>query len=120
MRAAEWINLVALSIFLFAAWRRHETLRARLVMSIISAVGILAVVAVQFANSVFSPFATSVIRDWLPAPLMLTVYWQAGRFAEKPNENFQDKLRRLDRKWIGALLRSLRSEERRVGKECRL
>lgn len=50
-----------------------------------------------------SPFI-SILRDWLPAPLMLMVYWQTGRFFTKPNERLQRSLERLDSRVLGAML----------------
>jgi len=44
----------------------------------------------------FQPrFATSVVRDWLPAPLILLAYWQLDWFAQPAY------LRELERWWLG-------------------
>jgi hypothetical protein len=107
MRTAEWVNLIVFSLFFIAAWLRPVTSRSRTLISIIAATGITLVIAVQFANRFLPPFSVSLIRDWLSAPLMLMVYWQAGRFSRRPNEHFQNYLHRLDRKWLGTMLRSM-------------
>lgn len=107
MRTAEWINLVLFSFFVIASWFRPLTGRARIATSAIGVIGIGLIIAAQFAHQVLPPFAVSVARDWLPAPLMPMVYWQAGRCSVRLNESFQKKLHRVEGKWLGALLQSL-------------
>jgi len=107
MRIAEWTNLIVFSFFFMAAWLRPIESHSRIVISILAATGITLVTAVQFADGSLPPFAVSVIRDWLPAPLMLMAYWQAGRFSRRPNARFQNYLQKLDRKWVGTMLRSM-------------
>jgi membrane-associated phospholipid phosphatase len=48
--------------------------------------------------------ASSIARDWLPAPLMLLAYWQAGQFFVGPNAKLQALLEESDRRWQGALV----------------
>jgi len=105
MRTVEWISLVLFSFFGTASWLRSLSNRARIAINVIAAIGVSLIIALQFADRVLPPLAVSVIRDWLPAPLMLMVYWQAGRFAGKPNERFQELLHQLDREWLGNLLK---------------
>lgn len=107
MRTVEWVNLIVFSVFFIAAWLRPVTSRSRTLISITAATGIVLVVAVQFADRFLPLYTVSVIRDWLPAPLMLMAYSQAGRFSRRPNERFQNYLHKFDRKWVGAMLRSL-------------
>jgi len=107
MRTTEWINLVLFSFFVMGSWLRPYASRQRTVITTTGAIGITLVIAVQFADRVWPAFVVSVIRDWLPAPLMPMMYWQAGRFAGKPNEALQKFLHRLDREWLGKLLRQL-------------
>ena len=69
--------------------------------------GLLGMALVWVAKSspnFLSPSASAVLRDWLPAALLLMPYWQAGQFFTKPDEELQDRLERLDRKWLGFLL----------------
>jgi membrane-associated phospholipid phosphatase len=56
---------------------------------------------------VLSPLAASVVRDWLPAALVLFVYWQAGEFFLRVDEKFQAWLGRLDERIAAPLLRWL-------------
>src|SRR5438874_2420579 len=74
----------------------------------IGATGTLVVSAAAFAGRVLPSVATSVLRDWLPAPLMLFVYWQVGAFATIPHESFQQSLRRWDARFLRAWPESLR------------
>jgi hypothetical protein len=48
--------------------------------------------------------AVSVVRDWLPAALVLFVYWQAGEFFMKVDQRFQDCLERIDARMAAPLL----------------
>jgi hypothetical protein len=46
-----------------------------------------------------------VVRDFIPALLMLFVYWQSGRFFTRPNEWIQEFLLQQDEKYLGPVLR---------------
>jgi len=100
MRKAELINLVAFSFFIIASWLRPLTRQRRIAIAAIGAIGIGLVSAAQFAGAFVSPFAVSVVRDWLPAALMPMVYWQAGCFSSRINKGFQTRLQRLDQKLL--------------------
>ncbi len=54
-----------------------------------------------------SPLTRSVIRDWMPAPLMLLVYWQAGAFFVRVQPEFQRRLARLDEFLVAPILLSV-------------
>jgi hypothetical protein len=107
MRTAEWINLVSFSFFVIVSWLRPVTSRRRIAIIAIGITGIILVMAAQFANHFFPPFAVSVARDWLPAALMPMVYWQTGRFSSGVNESFQTRLQRLDDKLLSGWMPSL-------------
>ena len=109
MRKVEWINLIAFSFFILASWLRPLSNQRRIAIASVGAAGILLITAVQFADQFLQQFAASVMRDWLPAALMPMVYWQAGWFSSKVNQNFQAVLQRFDRKllsdWMPLLAR---------------
>jgi hypothetical protein len=107
MRTTEWVNLVLFSLFIVGSWLRPLARRQRAGIRAIGVIGITLIIAVQYTDVLLSRFTVSVIRDWLTAALMPMMYWQAGRFAGKPNENFQKLLHRLDRETLGGLLRRL-------------
>ncbi len=51
-------------------------------------------IALAYADSFNPRFATSVVRDWLPAPLILLAYWQVDWFFNAAY------LRGLERSWL--------------------
>jgi hypothetical protein len=65
------------------------------------AIGICGIVFVLAASK-----ANPVIRDWLPAPLMLFAYWQGGVLFRFPNQKLQQLLINFDQKrFINAILK---------------
>jgi hypothetical protein len=103
MRVAELINLGYFSFLIALAWQRSLAPNRRAKVTALGLVAINIVLGVQFIRQFLSPVATSVIRDWLPAPLFLVAYWTAGLFFTGPNEKLQDRLIRFDRKVLGRL-----------------
>ena len=102
MRKAEWLSLIAFSFFIIAScWRSLSTQR-RVAIAVNGATGLLLITTVQFADQLFPSVAVSLIHDWLPALLMPMVYWQAGWFSGRVNQNFQKRLQRLDQKLLGS------------------
>jgi hypothetical protein len=103
VRTAEWINTLTFSFFAVCAWLRPLTRRGRIRATAFGFGGILLTLAAYFAQqSVRSP-AISIVRDWLPAPLMMFVYWQTGQFFTRRNESLEARLLALDDKILGAL-----------------
>ena len=95
-RIAERVNLLFFVIFVLLAWVRPLTRRQRMLASGIGLAGIGISLAAAFSETVLSPGVSSSIRDWLPAPLMLLVYWLSGCFFTRADLRFQDKLQALD------------------------
>jgi len=84
---------------------RPLSLRKRLEIVVIGTAGIgLTLVAACIPQRTVSPVAP-VVRDFLPALLMLFVYWQSGRFFVRPNEWIQEFLLQQDEKYLGPVLR---------------
>src|SRR4051794_1052917 len=52
----------------------------------------------------------NTIRDWLPAPLMLFVYWQGGSFKGQPNTKIENTLAAFDMRFTGAVNSVARSQ----------
>lgn len=102
MRTSEWIDVVVFGFLTALAWIRRLPARRR---AIVSAFGAAAIAATLLAAS----FATSIFRDWLPAALLLMVYWQAGQFFTRPDEVFQKRLLALDRRIVLPLAARLSS-----------
>jgi membrane-associated phospholipid phosphatase len=102
MRAAEWLNLGYFSFFLVFAWVRPLGAERRLRVGLIGAAGLGLTLAAVVSPDYFSPRWSILLRDWLPVPLMLMAYWQAGQFFERPSPRLQTLLEDLDRRWLGS------------------
>lgn len=105
MRAAEWINVFFLSFFAVLAWLGPWPRHVRGRVTAMGAAGIGAILGPKFLGGVLAPGTISAVEDWLPAPLMLLVYWQAGQFQREPNEKLQAMLARFDRRVLATALR---------------
>jgi PAP2 superfamily len=108
MRVAEWINLLVFSFFVVLAWSRGLEARRRRNVTVIG-LGALAasLIGALVVPRLVPPLAASVVRDWLPAALLLMVYWQAGQFFVRIDEWAQTRLERLDRALVAPALRWL-------------
>jgi hypothetical protein len=114
MRAAEWIHLVVFSFFVSLSWIRRLPARRRAKVTGFGVAGLAATAIAAFLLPRLLPaLAVSVIRDWLPAAMVLLVYWQAGEFFMKVDQRFQDGLERIDARMVAPLLRFL--SRRRLG-----
>jgi hypothetical protein len=104
MRNAEWINLVVFSFLVVLATLVDLPRTRRLKIIAIGVLGLAVTLAATRLHRTFAPLTVSVIRDWLPAPLMLLVYWQAGRFFVRVQEGFQRRLAHLDERLVAPIL----------------
>ena len=110
MRASEWIQIAfAIGIGLLA-WTRPLEMRRRLRIAKLAVIVPAAILVARFA---FHGFAGSVVRDWLPAALLLIPYWQAGQFFTGPDERIQNWLAQTDEKVLHRLRRMVGSSENR-------
>ncbi|HKF46353.1 MAG TPA: phosphatase PAP2 family protein [Terracidiphilus sp.] len=97
MRGSEWIQtgfVAGLAVASFVcplSGRRRKTILLLAAVSIVL-VGVAAGLALIFPQS-----TVSIVRDWLPVPLMLIPYWQAGQFFRGPSEKKQAWLMASDR-----------------------
>jgi len=105
MRAAEWIHIAVFSFFVSLAWVRALPMRRRVKVTGIGVVGLGATsIAAYVLPGQLPPLYVSVVRDWLPAALVLLVYWQTGEFFTKVDQRFQDHLQRIDARIVAPLL----------------
>jgi PAP2 superfamily len=105
MRNSEWINLVFFSAFIIVSlFRSIENTKGRIKAIATGISGIILILAAQSLKSFVPLNIASTIRDWLPAPLMLFAYWQAGNLIRTPNEKLQNTLVNFDRKVFGYFL----------------
>jgi len=108
MRASEWIQIAFASGIGLLAWMRPLEMRRRLRIALLAAIVPAAILTTRFA---LNGFAGSVVRDWLPAALLLIPYWQAGQFFTGPDARIQKWLAQTDEKALYALRRILGSSE---------
>jgi len=67
-------------------------------------VAIALIAAARFSAQWISPVASSILRDWLPAALMLVPYWQVGQFFTRSDPATEARLAKFDRiffRWLG-------------------
>jgi hypothetical protein len=102
VRISDWINLLFFPSIVALAHLRALPPERRAKATALGAAGIFLVLASQFASWFVED---SVVRDWLPAPLMILAYRQAGELVKEPNAGFQAKLEEIDRKVLAAVER---------------
>jgi membrane-associated phospholipid phosphatase len=100
MRLAEWIQIAFFSILVLAAWRRPLARRRRLRVSAFATLAIGTILAARFMFYSVPARFSSVVRDWLPAVLLLAPYWQIGEFFTGPNQSVQARLAAFDRSFF--------------------
>jgi membrane-associated phospholipid phosphatase len=108
MRASEWIQIAFAFGIGSLAWMRPLEMGRRLRIALLAIIVSAAILIARFA---FHGFAGSVVRDWLPAALLLIPYWQAGRFFTGPDERIQKWLVQTDEKASHVLRRIVGSSE---------
>jgi membrane-associated phospholipid phosphatase len=104
LRAAEWIQLAFVSMFALAAWLRPLERARGVRVAILALMAIATIVAARLSSHWVSPLASSIIRDWLPAALLLVPYWQVGQFFAGANPATEERLANFDRaffRWLG-------------------
>jgi hypothetical protein len=104
MRTAEWIQIVVFSFLtgLAVFWRMPHSRRLKAIGT--GAAGLaMTFVSTQLPRRL-PPLAASVWRDWLPAAMILLVYWQAGQFFVRVEEQLQRRLAALDETLVAPLL----------------
>ena len=97
MRVAEWIQLVFVSLVTVAAWIRSLAHERRRKVAALGAGTITAILAERLTVEFASTPSSFMVRDWLPAALLLVPYWQIGHFFRGPNQDLQSRLAALDR-----------------------
>ncbi|HXZ78672.1 MAG TPA: phosphatase PAP2 family protein [Terriglobales bacterium] len=103
MRRAEWIQLVFVSILALVAWIRPLTAVRRWRVALLAALAIVLIVLARISASFLPPLASSVIRDWLPALLLLVPYWQTGLLFTAPDPDLEKKLSIFDQRVFATL-----------------
>src|SRR6201986_906583 len=104
MRASEWIQIAFAAGMGVLAWGGPLEIKRRLRIALLGIIVPLAIIVARFA---LQGFAGSVVRDWLPAALLLIPYWQAGQFFTGPDERIQKWLAQTDEKALHHVLRRI-------------
>ena len=102
MRASEWIQIAFAFGIGLLAWARPLEMRRRLRIALLA---VIVPAAILMARYALHGLAGSVVRDWLPAALLLIPYWQAGQFFTGPDERIQKWLAQTDEKALHVLRR---------------
>jgi membrane-associated phospholipid phosphatase len=110
LRVAEWLQLGFVSLLAVAAWLRPLEHQRRLRVMWFALVAITAILGVRLGGSRVSPVVSSVVRDWLPAGLLLVPYWQVGQFFTAPDSAMEARLAAFD----NAFFRSIGIQPSRV------
>ena len=108
MRASEWIQIAFAFGIGLLAWARPLEMRRRLRIALLA---VIVPAAILMARYALHGLAGSVVRDWLPAALLLIPYWQAGQFFTGPDERIQKWLAQTDEKALRVLRRIIGSSE---------
>ena len=98
-----WIQ--GLFVFLLAAiaWFRPLGWKRQLNAGLLAAVAIGAILLAYWSSRWLSPLAAAVLRDWLPVPLMLFPYWQAGQLFMGADSLAEKRLAHFDAAFFRAL-----------------
>ena len=103
MRIAEWIQLAFVTLLAVAACVRPLGNSRRLRVLMLAMIAMAAIFAARFSERWLSPLGSSVLRDWLPAVLLLVPYWQVGQFFTAPDGRMEERLATFDRRFFAVL-----------------
>jgi len=103
LRIGEWIQVVFVGLLALAAWLRPLERARRCRVTGLALLATAAVAGARFSAHGISLVASSVLRDWLPAGLMLVPYWQVGQFFTASDPAMEARLANFDRmffRWL--------------------
>lgn len=89
MRPQEWIHIAVVCGIALLALLRPIAPRQRLKVFVLAITVVAAILASRF---LLDGPASRIVRDWLPAALLLIPYWQVGQFFVTPSPTFQNRL----------------------------
>jgi len=102
---AESINISYFFLFSLISIFFPAPVRRRVYAFAIGAFGIAVCVLLSASPSLVSTQASLILRDWLPAGLILVAYHQSGSLFIKPWPRFQSWLMEWDRRLLGRFYR---------------
>jgi membrane-associated phospholipid phosphatase len=100
---AEWIQLGFVSLLAIAAWLRPLSRSRQLMVSRLAFIAIGAIVLARLSAPWLTPAASAVLRDWIPAALLLVPYWQIGQFFTGADPRTETRLAEFDRAFFRSL-----------------
>jgi hypothetical protein len=103
LRLGEWVQVVFACLLALAAWLRRLERARRIRVTLLALMATAAIAAARFSTRWMSPLSSSILRDWLPAALLLLPYWQVGQFFTAPNPAIEERLATFDRMFFRRL-----------------
>ena len=100
---AEWIQLAFVSLLAIAAWLRPLSRSRRLIVSTLAFIAIGAIVLARLSAQWLTPAASAVLRDCVPAAILLVPYWQVGQFFTRADPRTEMRLAAFDRTFFRRL-----------------
>lgn len=97
MRPQESIHIAAAGAMLLLAFFRPLGSRRRGRILLLGVVPLFAILVARFE---IAGAASRIVRDWLPAALLLIPYWQAGQFFPGPDARIQNRLLAADARFF--------------------
>jgi hypothetical protein len=85
------------------AWFQRLRLKRRLNTTALAAIAVGVIVFARWSHHWVNPVAASILRDWLPALLMLFPYWQIGQFFTQADPVAEKRLAMFDHAFFRAL-----------------
>jgi membrane-associated phospholipid phosphatase len=104
LRIAECIQLVFVCVLALVSQLRPLNRTRRLRVALLAFLAVVLIAAARFSARWISPLASSILRDWLPAALILVPYWQVGQFFTGSDPATEARLAQFDRvffRWLG-------------------
>ena len=90
------ISLTCFIFLLLVGWTRRLPKGRRLQASMFGFTGLSLILLQHWGSRYLPQTFMSIAADWLPAILMVLVYWQAGRLVREPNTRLQSFLHNAD------------------------
>lgn len=97
MRIAEWIQLVFVSLLAATSWFRPLERARQLRVTGLALVAIAAIALARASGQWLWLYNSGIVRDWLPAALLLVPYWQIGQFFTGSDPAMEARLAAFDR-----------------------
>jgi membrane-associated phospholipid phosphatase len=98
-----WIQAGFVVLLAVIAWFLPLGRKRQLNASVLAGIAIGAILLVYWSSRQLSPLAGSVLRDWLPVPLLLFPYWQVGQLFVGADAVAEKRLGMFDHAFFRAL-----------------